>query len=147
MRAVVMKKRKEDSGKTPEVKIVWDVTTGDEKIFEDRLGLIQHTAEILLRRGMTPKFAIVIHGPATAFVTKAVSKTKYSTAIYERMEKIHEVLAAMNKKGACFIQCQVPMTRNDVSEDNLFPFVEVSENIFVDLALLQRDGYSYIPIQ
>ncbi len=142
-----MKKKREESDRLQEIKVVWDVTTGDEKIFEDRMGLIQHTAEILRRRGMMPKFAIVIHGPATAFVTKAVALTKYGTCVYERMEKIHEALAGMNEKGVCFIQCQVPMSRNEVVEDNLLPFIEVSENIFVDLALLQRDGYSYIPIQ
>jgi hypothetical protein len=35
-----------------QVKVVWDITVGDEKVFTDRIGLIRETAENLKDRGL-----------------------------------------------------------------------------------------------
>lgn len=132
----------EEYGK--EVKIVWDITIGDEKVFEDRIGLIQQTADIIRKRGMTPKFVILIHGPATAFTTKTITGTKFEGKKYERLANIQKAMEEIAKKGMRITQCRIPMQRNNVSEDNILSFVNTSENVFVDLALLQMDGYAYI---
>jgi len=129
-----------------EVKIVWDVTIGDEVLFEDRLHLIQHTAEVVHRKGMTSNFVIVIHGPATKFIAHSLSKTDFSNERVERLSEIQKVIVDMNRDGVRFVQCQVPMLRKNVSQDNILPFISVSETVFFDLAILQMEGYAYIPI-
>lgn len=129
-----------------EVKIVWDVTIGNEALFEDRLGLIQQTAEVIRKNGMTPDFVIVIHGPATKFVTHSLSKTRFSNEKVERLPSIQKIIVEMNRDGMRFVQCQVPMVRKNVSKDNILPFISVSETVFFDLAILQMEGYAYIPI-
>lgn len=130
-----------------EVKIVWDVTIGNEALFEDRMGLIQHTADVVRRKGMTPKFVLVVHGPATKFMTRYLNGTKFENEKIRRLPDIQRVIAEMSEKDRiCFVQCQVPMIRNNVSDDNVLPFVDVSETVFFDLAVLQMEGYAYIPI-
>jgi intracellular sulfur oxidation DsrE/DsrF family protein len=130
-----------------EVKIVWDVTIGNEALFEDRMGLIQHTADVVRRKGMTPKFVLVVHGPATKFMTRSLNGTKFQNEKIRRLPDIQRVIAEMNEKDQiCFVQCQVPMIRNNVVNDNVLPFVAVSETVFFDLAVLQMEGYAYIPI-
>ncbi len=132
--------------KRKEVKIVWDVTIGNEALFEDRLCLIQHTAEVIRKNGMAPNFVIVIHGPATKFVANSISKTKFGNECLGRLPAIQKIIVEMNEDGMRFVQCQVPMIRKDVSKDNILPFVSVSETVFYDLAILQMKGYAYIPI-
>jgi len=129
-----------------EVKIVWDVTIGNEALFEDRLGLIQQTADVIRKNGMTPNFVIVIHGPATKFIAHSLSKTRFSDERVERLPYIQKIIVEMNRDGVQFVQCQVPMVRKNVSKDNILPFISVSETVFFDLAVLQMDGYAYIPI-
>ncbi|MCL4492630.1 MAG: DsrE family protein [Nitrospirae bacterium] len=131
---------------TKEVKIVWDVTIGKEALFEDRMGLIQHTADVVRRHGMTPKFVIVIHGPATKFVARSLCGTKFEKEKIERLPDIQRVIVEMDGDNVRFVQCQVPMTRNNVSDDNILPCIKISETAFFDLAVLQMDGYAYIPI-
>ena len=132
--------------KQKEVKIVWDVTIGNEALFEDRLGLIQQTADVVRKNGMTPNFVIVIHGPATKFIAHSLSKTHFSNERVEKLPDIQKVIVEMNRDGMRFVQCQVPMLRKNVSKDNILPFISVSETVFYDLAILQMDGYAYIPI-
>lgn len=128
------------------VKVVWDVTIGNEVLFEDRLNLIRHTAEVIRKKGMSPNFVIVIHGPATKFVANSLSETKFGAESLQRLPAIQKTIVEMNRDGMQFVQCQVPMSRQDVSRDNIMPFVTVSENVFYDLAVLQMEGYAYIPI-
>lgn len=130
-----------------EIRIVWDVTIGSEALFEDRMGLIRHAAEVIRKKGMVPKFVLVFHGPATKFITLSVQGTKFEHDKPERLRDIQRIITEMNEKDRMrFVQCEVPMTRNNVSGDNLLPFVDVSETVFYDLALLQMEGYAYIPI-
>lgn len=129
-----------------EVKIVWDVTIGNEALFEDRLGLIQQTADVIRKNKMTPKFVIVIHGPATKFAVRSLCGTKFENEKIERLSDIHKIIVEMNKDNINFVQCQVPMTRHNVSEDNILPFFNISETVFFDIAILQKDGYAYIPL-
>jgi intracellular sulfur oxidation DsrE/DsrF family protein len=129
-----------------EVKIVWDVTIGNEALFEDRLGLIQHTADVIRKNGMVPDFVIVIHGPATKFIAHSLSTTHFSDERVERLPDIQRIIVEMNRDGMRFVQCQVPMLRKNVSRENILPFIGVSETVFFDLAILQMEGYAYIPI-
>ena len=130
-----------------EVKIVWDVTIGNESLFEDRMGLIQQTADVIRKKGMTPKFVLVVHGPATKFITRSLNGTKFENEKIVRLPDIQRVITEMSKTDKMrFVQCQVPMIRNNVAEDNVLPFVDVSETVFFDLAILQMEGYAYIPI-
>lgn len=129
-----------------EVKVVWDVTLGNEALFEDRMGLIQQAADVIRKNGMTPKFVIVIHGPATKFVARSLSGTKFENEQIGRLSEIHKVILDMNDDKMRFVQCQVPMIRNNISENNILPFIGISETVFYDLAILQMEGYAYIAI-
>lgn len=132
--------------KEAEVKVVWDVTIGNEALFKDRMGLIRQTADVIRKNQMKPVFVIVIHGPATKFAACSLSGTKFENEKLQDLSEIHKIILEMDKDQINFIQCQVPMTRNNVSEDNLLPFISVSETVFYDLAILQMKGYAYIPI-
>ena len=61
-----------DLGDIKVVKAVWDITTGNEARFNDRIGLIKQTAEGFRKKGIKPDFVVLIHAGATKFITKTV---------------------------------------------------------------------------
>lgn len=127
-----------------EVKVVWDVHSGDEKVFTDRMKLIQETADSLSKKGLTPMFVIGIRGPATKFVTKSTEGTKFEKDKIEKKEDIQSMLHKMTEGGIKIKQCSIPMKRFDVAKDNIAGFVEVVDNIWENMAVLQNKGYAYI---
>lgn len=130
-----------------EVKIVWDVTIGDESLFVDRMGLIRHAAEVIRKKGMAPVFVLVVHGPATKYLARSLSGTRFENDKVRSLTDVQQVITEMHEKEQMrFVLCQVPMIRNNVAENNVLPFVDVSETVFFDLAVLQMHGYAYIPI-
>ena len=132
---------------TKAVKIVWDVTIGNASLFEDRMGLIRHAAEVVRKKGMTPDFVLVVHGPATKFMARSLIGTKFERERIEQLADIQRVIAEMSEQEQMrFVLCQVPMIRNDVAINNVLACVDVSETVFFDLAILQMEGYAYIPI-
>ena len=130
-----------------EGRIVWDVTIGDPPLFADRMGLIRHAAEVIRKKGMTSKFVLVVHGPATKFMARSLHGTKFANEQIQQLADIQRVITEMSEKEQMrFVLCQVPMIRNGVADHNVLSFVTVSETVFYDLAVLQSEGYAYIPI-
>ncbi|GAB4409734.1 MAG: hypothetical protein OHK0032_05380 [Thermodesulfovibrionales bacterium] len=127
-----------------EAKVVWDVTSGDEKVFTDRINLIQQTAESLKQRGITPVFVIGIRGHATKFVTKSVDGTKFEKDKIEQKDEIQQKLLKVAESGIKIKQCSMPMKRFNVAKDNVVKFVEVVDNVWENMIALQNKGYAYI---
>lgn len=127
-----------------EAKVVWDVTSGDEKVFTDRINLIHQTAESLKKRGITPVFVIGIRGPATKFVTKSVEGTKFDKDKIEKKDEIQQKLLKAAEDGIKIKQCSIPMQRFNVAKNNVVEFIEVVDNVWESMIALQNKGYAYI---
>ncbi len=96
---------------------------------------------------MIPAFVLVVHGPATKFMVRSLQGTRFENETITKLPDIQKVIVEMTEKDQMrFVQCQVPMSRNRVAAENILPVVTVSETIFFDLAVLQKEGYAYIPI-
>src|SRR3569833_3440981 len=53
-----------------EVKVIFDITTGDAKKLLSRLGLIEETRDGMLKQGITPHNVLAFRGPASLFIQK-----------------------------------------------------------------------------
>ena len=94
-----------------QVKVVWDITAGDEKVFTDRIGLIKETAESLKKRGLQPEFVLAIHGPAAKYVTKSLAGTKYEKDKIEKLGAIQTSMDNLKKDGMKIEVCAIAMKR------------------------------------
>lgn len=129
-------------------KVVWDVTQGDEKKFNDRMDLIGKTAESLQKRGIKPDFVLTIRGPATKFVTKTLDKTNFEKE-KDKIKNMAGAQASLKKLKDTGVQvevCAVAMGVQKVGKDNVQPFIPVVDNVWESLIILQNKGYAYIPI-
>ncbi len=129
-------------------KVVWDVTVGDEKKFNDRIDLIGKTAESLKKRGIKPDFVLTIRGPATKFVTKTLDKTNFEKEKdkIKNMPGAQATLKKLQDSGVQVEVCSVAMGVQKVEKDNVQPFIPIVDNVWETLIVLQNKGYAYMPI-
>lgn len=127
-------------------KVVWDVTTGDEKVFLDRMDLIKQTADGLQKRGIKPDFVVVIHGKAAQFVTKTLKGTKFAKAKVPGMAKAQSALKSLQSSGTPVEVCAIAMKRAKIEHTNVQPFATIQDNVFENLIVLQNKGYAYMPV-
>ena len=137
----------EDLGDLSEAKTVWDVTTGDEARFNDRMGLIKQTADGLKKKGIEPKFVILIHGKASKFVTKTLAGTKFEKAKVKDMGKAQDQLKSLTDAGIPVRMCGIAMSRTKIKPDNVIEYVTQVDNVFENLIALQNKGYAYMEVQ
>ncbi len=130
-----------------EVRVVWDITTGNEKVFHDRMGLIRETAEGLRKKGMHPQFVLAIHGPAAKFVTKTLAGTKYAKDEVAAMADVQAAVDKMTQEEGIKVEvCRIAMQRGRIEENNVLPFAVIEDNVWENITVLQNKGYAYMPV-
>lgn len=128
-----------------EVKVIFDITTGDSKKLLSRLGLIEETRDGMLKQGVTPHFVLAFRGPASLFIQKDQSRVKLEDV--ELMEKIQQKLKEMSKdKSFSLAQCAVANRYLKIKNEDTIPEVHVVGNSFISMAAYENKGYAYIPI-
>lgn len=128
-----------------EVKVIFDITTGDGKKLLSRLGLIEETRDAIRQQGATPRIILAFRGPASLFIQKNQDRVKIEDL--DTMEKIQEKVKAMSKdKSYRLAQCAVANRYLKVKNEDTIPEVEVVGNSFVSMAAYQNKGYAYLPI-
>ena len=138
--------RADDFAGVQSAKAVWDITTGDEKVFIDRMDLIKQTADSLEKRGIKPEFVLVIHGKAAQFVTKTLKGTKFAKQKVPGMEKAQSALKGLQSSGTPVEVCAIAMKRAKIEHSNVQPFATIQDNVFENLIVLQNKGYAYMPV-
>lgn len=127
-------------------KAVWDVTTGDEKNFLDKMALIKQTAVGLEKHGIKPDFIIVLRGKAAKFITKSLKGTKFERHIVPNMDKAQNALSDLRQSGTQVEICAIAMSQAKITHDNVQPFAAVQQNVLENLIVLQNKGYAYMPV-
>jgi intracellular sulfur oxidation DsrE/DsrF family protein len=127
-------------------KVVWNVTTGDEKVFLDRMDLIQQTADSLKKRGIKPEFVVIIHGHAAKFVAKDLKGTKFAKDKLPKLQQAHSSLASLTHNGVPVEVCAIALKRAKIKHSNVRDFAVIQENVFENLIVLQNKGYAYMAV-
>lgn len=128
-----------------DVKVIYDVTTGNAKKLLSRLELIEETRESILKQGGKPHFILSVRGPASFLVQKDNSKIKPEDL--EAAAKINEKIKAMSKQPEYQLsQCAVANRFLKIKNEDTIAEVKVVGNGWISLAAYQNKGYAYIPI-
>lgn len=127
-----------------EVKVAFDLTTGDAKALLGRLNVIDETRQSLIHQGVTPHFVLTFRGPATKLIQSDMSKIKPEDR--EGAAKIAAKLAQMrHAKGVENLeQCAVAVREQGTKPENVVPSVKVVGNAWISLMAYQARGYAYI---
>jgi intracellular sulfur oxidation DsrE/DsrF family protein len=127
-----------------EVKVAFDLTTGDPKALLGRLNIIDETRQSLIQQGVTPHFVLTFRGPATRLIQTDQSKIKPEDR--EGAAKIAAKLAEMRRaKGVENLeQCAVAVREQGTRPEDVVPSVKVVGNAWISLMAYQAKGYAYI---
>lgn len=128
-----------------EVKVIYDVTTGNAKKLLSRLELIEETRSSIVQQGGKPQFILSVRGPASLLVQKDQSRLKPEDL--EVAAKIRDKIAAMSKEpGYELTQCAVANRFLKIKNEDTLAEVKVVGNGWISLAAYQNKGFAYIPI-
>lgn len=127
-----------------EVKVAFDITTGDAKALLGRLKVIEETRESLIAQGVTPHFILAFRGPATKLIQTDQSKIKPEDRPIAA--QIATELQAMRKAPGIedLQQCSVAVREQGTLPQNVDPGVKVVGNAWISLMAYQNRGYAYI---
>ncbi len=128
-----------------EVKVIFDITTGDAKKLLSRLGLVEETRDDLVKQGVKPHFILAFRGLASLLVQKDDSRIKLEDL--NVADKIKQKLKEMSKDPSYELnQCAVANRYLKIKNEDTIPELHVIGNSWVSLAAYQSKGYAYIPI-
>lgn len=128
-----------------DVKVIYDVTTGNAQKLLSRLDLVEETRDSITKQGGKPHFILSVRGPASLLVQKDESRIKPEDL--EVVAKIKEKIKAMSKQPEYQLnQCAVANRYLKIKNEDTIPEVKVIGNSWISLAAYQNKGYAYIPI-
>ena len=127
-----------------EVKVAFDLTTGDAKALLGRLNVIDETRQSLIHQGVTPHFVLTFRGPATKLIQSDLSQIKpqdraNAAKIAAKLEQMRHAKGVENLE-----QCAVAVREQGTKPENVVPSVKVVGNAWISLMAYQSRGYAYI---
>jgi intracellular sulfur oxidation DsrE/DsrF family protein len=129
-----------------EVKVIFDVTTGNPNILLNRLTLIEYTHNSIVQQGAAARMIIAFRQEATLLDQKDFSRVK--PADRQGMQKVQAKIRTMSKVADYrFEQCSYANREFKVNNEDTIPEVKVVGDTFISLIAYQNKGYAYIPIK
>ena len=127
-----------------EVKVAFDITTGDAKALLARLNIIDETRQSIIQQGVKPSFVLAFRGPATRLVQTDPSKFKPED--HDTVSRIAAKIKEMNQSvGVTGIeQCSLAVRQNETKVANVLPEIKVVGSTWTSLMAYQARGYAYI---
>ena len=127
-----------------EVKVAFDMQTGNSAALLKQLEVIEETRQSLIEQGVKPSFVITFRGPAT----KLVQTDPGQIAAEDRANastiagKIRALKKAEGVSG--MEQCAVAVRLAGTKQENVLPEIKVVGNGWISLMAYQAKGYGYI---
>jgi len=127
-----------------EVKVAFDMQTGNSAALLKQLEVIEETRESLIKQGVKPSFVITFRGPAT----KLVQTDPIQIAAEDRANAstiAGKIRALKGAEGISSIeQCAVAVRLAGTKQENVLPDIKVVGNDWISLMAYQAKGYGYI---
>lgn len=124
-----------------EYKAVFDCSSDDARYISGRMMLVEKTIEMIEKRGDKATVAITLHGGCVPMASRA-----YDEIIYDEdmpyIKKAQEVITRLAKKKSVeIVACAMSLDANALEQEDVLPFVRISENSFIDTIGYQNRGY------
>ena len=128
-----------------DMKIAFDVTTGNPQALMKTLETIDLTRRQLIDRGVTPHIVVTFRGDASFYTqtnASLIGKEADRAEAPKIASKIRELRGA---NGVDSIeQCNIPLGPRKIDSHDLMPEVKLVPNGWIALVGYQQKGYAYI---
>ena len=127
-----------------EYKAVFDCSSSDSNFIKSRMWLVGKTIDMIEKRGDKATVALTLHGGCVQMVVQDYEMITPDEDI-KNIEKAQNYLISLSKrKNVKIIACAMSLNANAIEKSDVLPFVEVSENSFIDTIGYQNSGYAFM---
>jgi intracellular sulfur oxidation DsrE/DsrF family protein len=125
-----------------EYKAVYDCSSKNVAYVASRMFLIERTMDMMKKNGDSAKFVLTIHG-GCAPIASVNSDMLVEDIEVETMKKAQKQLERLSKeKNVKVIVCAMSLNANAIEKEDVLPFINISENSFIETIGYQNDGYA-----
>jgi len=138
----------DDFSGVTQARAVWDFSSGDGKIFLERIRLIDNALDLLRDRGIDAHFVVTLRGAVLRLVAMDIGRTSFAGDVIEaeHQQKIRAELQALAARGVKVEACLYSMRKRGVEPGNVPAFVVLEENVFANAIALQNKGYAFMRV-
>jgi intracellular sulfur oxidation DsrE/DsrF family protein len=127
-----------------DVKVAFDITSGDGKQLLNQLNVMDETRQSLISQGVIPHFVLAFRGPATKLVQTDQSQMKaedreYATKIAQKVKELQTAKGVESVE-----QCSIAIRLAGTKPENVLPGITLVGNGWISLMSYQSKGYGYI---
>jgi len=125
-----------------EYKAIFDCSSSNSAFIASRMMLIERTMNMIKQRGDTVDFALTIHGGCTRMTSDSLNEILAEDEI-NNIQRAKESITRLSKiKGVKIIVCAMSLNAATIDQEDVLPFIEISENSFIDTIGYQNRGYA-----
>lgn len=131
-------------GSPDEMKVAFDVTTGNPQAVMKILDVIDLTRKQLIDKGVTPKMVIAFRGDASYYTQTNLSAVKEADRA-DALRIAAKIRSLRKAQGVeALEQCNVPLADRKLKPADIMQEVKLVPNGWISLAEYQKKGYAYI---
>jgi len=125
-----------------EYKAVFDCSSSDAGFIKSRMWLIAKTIDMIEKRGDSATVALTLHGGCVQMVAQDYEMIVADEDM-KNIEKAQNYLISLSKrKNVKIVACAMSLNASAIEKTDVLPFIEVSENSFIDTIGYQNSGYA-----
>lgn len=125
-----------------EYKAVFDCSSDDARYISGRMILVEKTIGMIEQRGDKATVAITLHGGCVPMASRAYDEIIYDEDMPYIKNAQNIITRLAKKKGVEIVACAMSLDANGLEQQEVLPFVRISENSFIDTIAYQNRGYA-----
>lgn len=130
-----------------EYKALFDCSSGNAAYIKSRMWLVDKTVDMMEKKGDTVSVVLTLHGKCVPVVSKAFDEVVDDKDIADTKEAQKWLTALSKRNNVKVIACSMSLQSNDIEEEDLLPFVTVSDNSFIETIMYQNEGYAFMAFE
>lgn len=125
-----------------EYKAVFDCSSGKASYIKSRMWLVGKTIDMIEKKGDNASVVLTLHGKCVPMVSKDFEDIVDDKDIADTKTAQKFLVELSKRKNVKIIACSMSLQSNDIDEDDLLPFVTISDNSFIETIEYQNEGYA-----
>jgi len=125
-----------------EYRSVFDCSASDARYISSRMALIEKTMDMIEKQGDTTKFALTLHGDCVAMVSKSYDEITDDTDLIYIKKARDSISRLAKQKDVNIVVCAMSLNANGIEQEDVLPFISISNNSFIDTIGYQNRGYA-----
>jgi intracellular sulfur oxidation DsrE/DsrF family protein len=125
-----------------EYKALFDCSSGNAAYIKSRMWLVGKTMDMIEEKGDTTLVVLTLHSKCVPIVSDAFDEVVDEKDLAHTKEAQKYLIALSKRNNVKVIACSMSLQANEIDEDDVLPFITISDNSFVETIKYQNEGYA-----